>query len=240
MNLFLFFLTIIVLFIVFRIGAIAFELTGMAKEQATFQAISCFTNTGFTTSEAELVTSHPQRRRIASYLMIFGSAGIVTLIATFANTIRPVEVLDHLKIFNIDLPISKHYAPYINIGIILIGIYLIYKIVTKSRIIDRLNKRIKSGMVEKKIVKPEKFTELLVAPEGYGVFQFELRAGNLLIKKDLKHLHLKEDGVQVLIIERAGDVIATPKGDFIFEKNDRLTCFGKLVKMRELAGDSSS
>ncbi|MBU0630609.1 MAG: hypothetical protein KKC80_06825 [Candidatus Margulisbacteria bacterium] len=63
----------------------------MGRDQARFQSLSCFSGTGFTTQESELVTGHPQRRKIASYLMILGNAGLVTLIATFANTIRPVD-----------------------------------------------------------------------------------------------------------------------------------------------------
>jgi len=63
MNLILFIAILIVSFIVVRIGAIAFELTGLEWSLAKFQALSCFTGTGFTTKEAELITGHPQRRR---------------------------------------------------------------------------------------------------------------------------------------------------------------------------------
>jgi len=89
MNLLLFIIVIIVSFIVVRIGAIAFQLTGLEWSLAKFQALSCFTSTGFTTREAELITSDPRRRRIASVLIVLGHAGFVTMIATFANTIRP-------------------------------------------------------------------------------------------------------------------------------------------------------
>jgi len=89
MNLLLFIAALIVSVIVVRIGAVAFNLTGLEWRAAKFQALSCFSGTGFTTREAELVIASPQRRRIATYLIIFGNAGIVAMVATFANSLRP-------------------------------------------------------------------------------------------------------------------------------------------------------
>jgi len=63
-NLFIFIFTIIIAFVIVRIGAIAFELTGLERSLARFQALSCFSGTGFTTRESELIVSSPQRRRI--------------------------------------------------------------------------------------------------------------------------------------------------------------------------------
>lgn len=59
MNLFLFIFAILISFIVVRIGAVAFELTGLEWSIAKFQALSCFTGTGFTTRESELVLMSP-------------------------------------------------------------------------------------------------------------------------------------------------------------------------------------
>src|SRR5262249_34571771 len=96
-------LTIILLFMVImgsyvcvRIGAVALELTGIPWERAKFQALSAFTNCGFTTSEAEDIVRHPLRRSIVSYLMILGNAGIVTTIGTFAGTIVGTNLRDAL------------------------------------------------------------------------------------------------------------------------------------------------
>ena len=47
----LFILALIVSFIVVRIGAIAFQLTGLEWSLAKFQALSCFSGTGFTTKD---------------------------------------------------------------------------------------------------------------------------------------------------------------------------------------------
>src|SRR4030042_2792746 len=89
MNLIIFTIVLVISFIVVRIGAIAFQLTGLEWSLAKFQALSCFSGTGFTTKESELIVSNPQRRKIASVLIVLGKAGLVTYIATFANSIRP-------------------------------------------------------------------------------------------------------------------------------------------------------
>jgi hypothetical protein len=71
------------------VPAIAFQLTGLTWSQAKFRALSCSTGTGFTTRESELIIGHSQRRKIASIMMVLGHAGLVIMIATFANTPQP-------------------------------------------------------------------------------------------------------------------------------------------------------
>ena len=127
MNLLLFIVMILISFIVVRIGAVAFELTGLEWSLAKFQALSCFSGTGFTTKEAELVVGNPQRRRIASVLMVLGNAGLVTLIATFANSLRPETYLPKFTIPFIHLVFPSRLLPWINLIIIVISLYIIYR-----------------------------------------------------------------------------------------------------------------
>ena len=61
--------TLIVSFLVTRIGSVALSLTGMAQDSARFQAKSAYTGVGFTASESEQVVDHPVRRLICSALM---------------------------------------------------------------------------------------------------------------------------------------------------------------------------
>ena len=86
-SLFLLIITIVASSIIVKIGSVAFELTGLSPEKASFQALSCFAGVGFTTGESELIVVSRQRRKIAKWLIRFGSAGIVTTIATLAGTL---------------------------------------------------------------------------------------------------------------------------------------------------------
>ena len=235
MNLILFLATIAVAFVVVRIGAVAFELTGMERSQARFQALSCFSGTGFTTTEAEMITGHPKRRRIATYLMILGNAGLVTLIATFANSIRPVLVMERFRFLEIPLPVPAYLAPYINILIIISGVYVIYRVLVKSTWSDRLMKKVRQRIVEKEIISPENVIEQLLAPEGFGLSQFELPQGHPLIGTTLQASNLKEQGILVLMLKRGEAVLPNPGGDTSFLQEDRVFCFGKLSRIREFA-----
>jgi hypothetical protein len=137
MNVLLFIIALAVSFIAVRLGAVAFELTGLEWSMATFQAVSCFTGTGFTTRESELITSNPQRRKIAGVLIIIGHAGFVTLVATFANSLSPNLFSAGSTTSLWQGIFSPGSVPLVNLGIIIIAIFVIYK-VTKYSGFDRI------------------------------------------------------------------------------------------------------
>ena len=59
----------------------------MDREMARFQALSAFTNTGFTTLAAEQVVEHRVRRRIAMTLIVLGWAGAASVVATMIRSL---------------------------------------------------------------------------------------------------------------------------------------------------------
>ena len=69
-----------------KLGSIAFQLTGMEPKMATFQALSAFTNTGFTTRASEKVVQNRPRRVIATVLITLGYIGIVGIIVTLSRS----------------------------------------------------------------------------------------------------------------------------------------------------------
>lgn len=82
--------------LVIEISTIFLVLTGLNKEIARYQAISMLTNTGFTTDEAKLILDHPTRRRISTFLILFGAfslAVIISIISTFlADDVRIIQM----------------------------------------------------------------------------------------------------------------------------------------------------
>ena len=65
-----------------RVATIALALTGMSREEARFQARAAMSGVGLTTRSPDDIVAHPVRRRIVLCLMIVGSAGIITGIAS--------------------------------------------------------------------------------------------------------------------------------------------------------------
>ncbi len=77
---------VLIIMAIVKLGSIAFQLTGMEPKMAMFQSLSAFTNTGFTTSDAETVVQHRKRRMIATILIILGYIGIVGVIVTLIRS----------------------------------------------------------------------------------------------------------------------------------------------------------
>lgn len=232
MNVLLFIIMITISFIVVRMGAIAFQLTGLEWSLAKFQSLSCFTGTGFTTKEAELVTGNPQRRRIASVLMVLGNAGLVTMIATFANSLRPRAVAK-ITIPFLDLVFPAKMLPLANLAAILIFILFISKLFTYSKFTSGITRFLKKRLIKREILKPVTFEELLVATGGYGVSNVEIREGSPILDKTILETGLRKQDINILAIEREGRTIPNPPANTKIEINDSIVCFGKLENIRK-------
>ncbi|MBL7081826.1 MAG: hypothetical protein ISS44_04615 [Candidatus Omnitrophica bacterium] len=233
MNLLLFISILIISFIIVRIGAIAFELTGLEWSLAKFQALSCFTGTGFTTKESELITGNIQRRHIASVLIVLGHAGLVTLIATFANSLRTDISIPKFTIPFLHSVVPSHLLPWINLAIIAVGLYVFYKIFTNTRLATKLTDALRSHIVKKEIIKPVSFEELMVVTGGYGISQIEICENSPILEKTLLDSGLKEFDILILAMERGEEIIPNPSADTKILLGDTLICFGKLKNIRD-------
>ncbi len=231
MNLVLFITVLIVSFIIVRIGAIAFQLTGIEWSLAKFQALSCFTATGFTPKESELITSDLRRRRIATVLIIFGHAGFVTMVATFANSLRPQST-------NWSIPLLPGYIPpwlqpLTSLAIIMAAIFIIYKVFSNTTFARRLTNVLRNRIIKKEIIKAVSCEELAVATGGYGVSRIKVRQDNPILGKALSESELRKDDITVLAIVREERTIPNPVADTKILSGDELICFGKLGIIRK-------
>jgi hypothetical protein len=233
MNLALFLVVLIVSFIAVRIGAIAFQLTGLEWSMAKFQAISCFTSTGFTTKEAEMIAVDPRRRRIASTLMVLGHAGLVTMIATLVNSLRAQEIIEGFSksILPVDLP--GIVVQLIHFLILVAGAYLIYKFFTNAFVAGKMTEFLRKRFIKRQSLKSISGEELLVATGGYGVATVRVRPGHPVMGKPLSESGLRKDDINVLAIIRAGQTMPNPPAEAKIIDGDELICFGKLEQIRE-------
>lgn len=232
MNLVLFIMVIILSFIIVRIGAIAFQITGLEWSVAKFQALSCFSSTGFTTSEAELIVTNRQRRRIASVLIVLGHAGLVTMIATLANSLRAQRVIEE-KLTKPLLPaIPPPLVPWINLAVIGIVLYILYKVSTSSKFVKKLTNFLRKRIIRKELIQRVSFEELMLSTGGYGVARIAVCSGSPVINKTLSESALRSQDITVLAITREGKTTANPPANTKLFLNDELLCFGKLENIR--------
>lgn len=212
------FLVVLISFLVVRAAAIALMFTGMDDKRAKFQALSAFTGTGFTTKEAESVVSHPARRRIITWLMILGNAGIVIVIVTTTSSL--------VKSIGYQLPI--------NVLLLIAGLYAVYKIATNKGIIRRWE-----SFLEDKFAKSETFEEgvsedLLHFIEGYGLIRVIINEKCPFIDSTLLDCKLRDRGVIVLGIERGKRWMPNPEAREIIKNGDKVVVYGPLKVLRDL------
>lgn len=196
-----------------RIGGIALELTGLSPEIASFQAQSAFSGTGFTTTESEALVAHPVRRRIIRILILFGSAGITTSIATLVIAF-----------------VGQTGKDVIRRGeILLVGLLIIF-IVARSNYIYRLM-RVIIGRALKRWTKMRIFDyeHLLGFSEGYGISRIVVKHNSWLKDKKLSELKLELSGMTVLSIYRKigkrEKFIGGVTGETLLHAGDILICY---------------
>ena len=233
MSVMLFIIVLVASFIIVRIGAIAFQLTGLEWSLAKFQSLSCFSGTGFTTKEAELVTGHPQRRRIATALIVLGNAGLVTMVATVASALSAQQAL-WARLSESILPVSVpgFLVPWFNLGFIVVAVYVIYRIFTNRKIVKKITDALREKVLKREIFKPVSFEELLLVTGGYGVSKIEVCDGSSVLNKTLLESGLRKSDIRVLAITRTDTTLPNPSADTRILLGDELICFGKLQNIR--------
>ena len=204
-------------FLVVRIGAVLLELTGLDEERARFQALSAFTGTGFTTSEAESVVIHPFRRRIITTLIILGNAGIVSVIGSLVASFWQKSSYEMLK----------------NLLILLIGIWVIYRLSRSQRVKEQLRRKIKSRLEKSEHFHRVAFDYLLQQAKGYGVVRVKIPPDSPVAGKSLKELGTTKKSLLILSIERDDRLIPVPGADDVLQAGDVLLCFGQLNQVEK-------
>lgn len=206
----LLFVFVMASFVCVRIGATAFEVTGIPWERAKFQALSAFTNAGFTTSESEHIVDHPLRRKIASYLIIFGNAGIVTVIGSFASAFVGTDLTEAL----------------INVLIIAAGLAVLTWLLRRQGIGKRLRFELSRLLMNRFNVTPTA-DAMLRFDRGYIISRQRLAPDSPVVGQRLLDLRLPEKQITVLAIERGEEYIAVPTGGDALQAGDALVVYGE-------------
>jgi Trk-type K+ transport system membrane component len=219
MGVFLFILFVSISFLIVRIGAVALQMTGMEWSRAKFQALSAFSGTGFTTSETETVVNHPRRRKIVTYLIIAGNAGVVSVIATFVSTLQTKGFV---------------FRPSINLVIITVSLIVLYKIVSQQKIAHSLTQRINKTLRNRLHFGEVLVEELLQQPGGYGLVTVLIGDESKIIDLALSETGFTAQDLMVLSIERDDEVIRVPKANSKIFAGDRLLCYGRVENIKSI------
>jgi hypothetical protein len=203
--------------LIFWLGSIFLEATGMNRSKSRFQALSAMSGTGFTTREAESVVNHPQRRKIVAWLIFIGNAGIIAFILFMILYIKA----------GLETPSRLH------IGIIL-GCVLLFVLV--MRFVDKPTAAI-VRLLSRRRAAPYLLTEELLHQAGeYGVARIGVSEKASVAGFALKQAGLSERGIMILAIERGHDVLPFPKSEEAVVAGDYLLCYGKVAEIISMTG----
>jgi hypothetical protein len=194
---------------------VALELTGLSSEIASFQAQSAFSGVGFTTIESEAIVTHPVRRRIIRVLILLGSAGVTTSMATL--------VLAFMG--------QTGKGILIRGEVLLLGLLCIF-IFSRSKHVYNIMKVIITRALEKWTkLRVYDYEQLFGLGEGYAIAKITVREDNPFSGKPIKDLKSQlRDALILAIYRKEGkriQFIGAPHGDFILEIGDELICYAK-------------
>ena len=211
---------IIVYVIVVQIYSVLFRITGLTKEKAQFQSISLLTNTGFTTSESEIIVSDRVRRRIARAAMITGYAFSVIIVSLIINVLLSLK-----EDVQGQALVAMIYA---------FGVFVILFVLTQIPIFKRWFEKLIQNIASK-VLKRNKRENVIVMLDNYGrdamVEVCLNRVPEYMVDVPLSEMKIKEKHrLNVLMIKRGGKVIDVNR-DTTFQKGDRLVVFGSTANI---------
>lgn len=203
-----------------RVAAVILVATGMSREAARFEARSAFTSTGFTTSQSESLIAHPLRRRVVMTLMLMGNAGVVAILGSL--------ILGFTRRNDVG-------TSWMRIAELVGGLFLIAA-AARSAWVDRHLTAVISRALRRWSELPHRdLGQLLGLAGGYAVSELAVNPGAWVAGRTLAELALRDEGVVVLGIRRAGGAYrGAPGGSTQVHVNDVLLVYGPRPQLAEI------
>lgn len=216
-------LCIMIYIILIDVYSVLFRISGLTKMKSRFQAISLLTNSGYTTSEAEIVTTNSFRRRIALASMITGYIFSVIIVSLVFNLINA-------------LSISNLQDSYITVLIVLGAfafLFILFKLpfIKKpfEKLIEKLAKRIMNKNVKDNIITLlDTYDKDVMAEVSLNFVPEKLNDKQLceINARDLYHINF-------LMLKRGGVAEAVNR-ETKFEVGDTVVVFGPIASIKKL------
>ncbi|MFP5309652.1 MAG: TrkA C-terminal domain-containing protein [Actinomycetes bacterium] len=208
--------------LVTRVATTVLTLTGMSRESARFQARSALTGSGFTTSESESVVNHPVRRRVIMTLMLVGSVGTVSVLASLLlSLVGSGGARDTTQ----------------RLAVLLAGLAVLLWLARNPRVDRGLERLIRRLLRRYTDLDVRDYASLLQIHGDYSVSELEVRPGDWLADRSLADLGLSEEGILVLGIQRdhgAGGYEGAPRGSCVVRPADVLILYGPGERLADL------
>lgn len=220
------FMAIVVIYVaLISLFSTLFQITGLAKEKARFQAISLLTGVGFTTAESEIVTSNKTRRRLAIVCMFVGHLLSIVILSLIVDAIAMFD-LAHLQ---------NSWQILLISFVAFVVVLLVFNLPFVKRPINHLIKKIGFVLYYKK--SKENILTLMDSYDKESIYQVVINVVPEALKdKTLFKSKLKEDyNINVMLIRRDHRNINITKNTII-QEGDRVVVFGSSQNIQTVFG----
>ncbi|MDQ3274442.1 MAG: potassium transporter TrkA [Actinomycetota bacterium] len=204
-----------------RVATVALTMTGMSLDHARFQARSAFTGTGFTTSEAEAVVTHPARRRIVMSLMLVSGAGAISVLGALILSFAGVDTT----------------AVGLTRAAVIVAALVMLLWLARNRHVDRALRRVIERALRRfTVLDVRDYAALLHLRGQWRVAQLPVAEDDWISSRPLGQLRLPDEGVAVLGVERAEGVwIGAPSEDIKLKVGDVVVLYGRAPILDDIA-----
>lgn len=214
---------ILVYVLINEIFTVLFRLTGLTEAKAKFQVTSMLTNSGFTTSDSELITSSRVRSKLARITMIFGYAFTVTIVSAVVNIVIRMNSIQVKTLW----PISITLLSILLIFMALKSIPGIKK--NFDHYVEKLGNRIIFGKYSNVVIILDSYDDNALAEIIISNIPDILR-GVALEDTPLKN----KFNINVLMIKREYEYMRIIGNKTILQEGDTIVVFGECQNIRNI------
>jgi len=197
----------IFIFLVLEISVSLMVITGLEIAVARFQVVSMLTATGFTTKESELIASHPVRRRIAIFLILFGVFSLAVVIASISQILTKDFKMIHL------VGITAFFAM----------VWLAFK---NNALKDAWTQRFHKHLTKEYELHEMPIQEVLYINENDLFTAIRIDGDSQLIKQQIAAIFTLDEDVLLLLVIRGEEKIRQESQQLEVQEGDELIVYG--------------
>ena len=115
----------------------------------------------------------------------------------------------------------------IDLVLMALGLVVLVLVVRKTHLAARMERSVRRTLVKRLMPHPVPHEELLLYQKGFAITRIEVPLGSRLAGRTLRDAALPQRRIQVLTIEREGEVIPIPHADDVIEVGNHLVLYGE-------------
>lgn len=148
--------------------------------------------------------------------MILGNAGIVTIVVTTTSS----------------LITSEGYRLPITVIVLVAGIYLVYKLLSRGALARKWEHFIENRFAKSRILEEATMDDLLHLIEGYGIVRVIITPDSPLVGCSITEGKLPEPELFIIGIERGSQWMPFTKAGETIREGDKLVVYGDLKVLK--------